>query len=151
LVLSRVLRNAKVGAVLLVSAVLLAEGCASAPPRQTSSSVASAAPAARSVVDGVFTKRQAARGGRSFERFCSACHRTREFRGTVFQLAWTGRVVGDLLQLLVDTMPPDDPGSLGTEDYTDVLTYLLQLNGYPAGEEELPADLSVLMDVRFGI
>jgi len=51
----------------------------------------------------------------------------------------------------VDTMPPDDPGSLGTEDYTDVLTYLLQLNGYPAGEEELPADLSVLMDVRFGI
>ena len=102
MVLSRVLRNAKVGAVLLVSAVLLAEGCASAPPRQTSSSVASAAPAARSVVDGVFT-------------------------------------------------PPDDPGSLGTEDYTDVLTYLLQLNGYPAGEEELPADLSVLMDVRFGI
>ncbi|MEC7768663.1 MAG: hypothetical protein VX471_05210 [Acidobacteriota bacterium] len=69
----------------------------------------------------------------------------------MFQLAWTGRVVGDLLQLLVDTMPPDDPGSLGTEDYTDVLTYLLQLNGYPAGEEELPADLSVLMDVRFGL
>ena len=125
-----------------LAVVLVLQGCASAPPR------AAAPPAGRSVADGVFTMRQAVRGQRRFEQVCAACHRAREFRGSAFQRAWMSRTVGDLFQLMSDTMPPDTPGSLSPEAYVDILTYVLRLNSYPEGPEELPADPSVLLGVR---
>ena len=93
--------------------------------------------------------RQASLGRRRFEQTCQACHRPREFRGSAFQAAWRGRTVGDLLQVLLDTMPPDDPGGLDPEYYADVAAYFLSLNGYPSGEEDLPADPRALGEVRF--
>ena len=95
--------------------------------------------------------RQASLGRRRFEQTCQVCHRSREFRGSAFQAAWRGRTVGDLLQVLLDTMPPDDPGGLDPEYYADVVAYFLSLNGYPAGEEDLPADPLALREVRFGV
>lgn len=127
--------------VLGVVFVFAQAGCASAPAR------ASAPP--RSVGDGVYTMRQASLGRRRFEQTCQACHRPREFRGSAFQAAWRGRTVGDLLQVLLDTMPPDDPGGLDPEYYADVVAYFLSLNGYPSGEEDLPADPRALGEVRF--
>ena len=118
-------------------------GCASAPAR--------APVPPRSVGDGVYTTRQASLGRRRFEQTCQACHRPREFRGSAFQAAWRGRTVGDLFQVLVDTMPPDDPGGLDPEEYADVVAYVLSLNGYPAGEEDLPPDPLALREVRFGV
>jgi hypothetical protein len=37
-------------------------------------------------------------------------------------------------------MPPDGPGSLSDQSYVDVVSYLLDANGYPRGDKELPAD-----------
>ena len=142
--------SARGGTLPPLALILALGGCASAPP-QVPVAVAPTAPTVRAVTGGVYTRRQALRGERSFERICAACHRTREFSGSAFQRVWGGRSVGDLFQLLVETMPPDAPGSLDPREYTDVVTYLLQLNGYPAGEEELPADLPSLRDVRFGV
>ncbi len=45
-------------------------------------------------------------------------------------------------------MPKDDPGSLSLEEYSAIVSYLLRENGYPAGEEELVSDVSVLRDIR---
>lgn len=42
----------------------------------------------------------------------------------------------------------DDPGSLSPEGYSAIVSYLLRGNGYPAGEEELVSDVSVLRDIR---
>ena len=35
------------------------------------------------------------------------------------------------------TMPADDPASLEDAEYLDILAYLIQANGFPAGAREL--------------
>ena len=138
-------KASRLGAALPLILILTASGCV---PLPRSPELPAASPAGSSVVDGVFTLPQAARGQRRFEQICEACHRTQEFSGARFQIAWMSRTVGDIFQLISNTMPPDSPGSLSPEEYTDILTYFLRLNGYPAGQEELPADPPTLLDVR---
>ena len=41
-------------------------------------------------------------------------------------------------------MPREEPGSLKDETYIDILAYLLQQNGMPAGKTELKADSAQL-------
>jgi len=102
----------------------------------------------RSVLDGVFSARQARRGERWFVQSCEQCHRTRDFTSGQFQERWSGASVGDLLQFIQNTMPPENPGALSTDRYADVLAFFLAANDYPAGEEDLPAEASTIMDVR---
>ena len=137
-----VARYATVTVLLPLTLTLVLDGYAFVPPQEA------AAPAGRSVVDGVFSARQARRGERRFVQFCEQCHRTRDFTSVDFLDRWTGQTVGDLLGFVQNTMPPDNPGSLSADRYTDVLAYLLGANDYPAGEEELPSDPLALMDVR---
>ena len=121
---------------------LVLTGYASAWPQEPAS------PEGRSVMDGVFTARQARRGERWFVEMCEQCHRTRDFTNAPFHERWTGQAVGDLLQFMQNTMPPENPGALSTERDADVLAFFLAANDYPAGEEDLPADGSTVMDVR---
>ena len=79
---------------------------------------------------------------------CAACHSTNEFRGGRFRIRWVGQTAGDIFELVSTMMPEGDPGSLSPEDYANLLAYILSLNGYPAGEEPLPADVSALQNVR---
>jgi hypothetical protein len=37
-------------------------------------------------------------------------------------------------------MPPDRPGSLTDQSYADLAAFLLDANGYPKGDKELPPD-----------
>lgn len=97
-----------------------------------------------SVLDGVFTQAQASRGEATFRRVCAACHDTGEFSGGRFRLSWVGRSAGDLFDTIATLMPEGDPGSLTPAQYAALVAYLLQLNGYPAGEAALPASLSAL-------
>ena len=41
-------------------------------------------------------------------------------------------------------MPENDPGGLKKEEYADVLAYILRINAYPAGYDELPTDPEAL-------
>ena len=79
---------------------------------------------------------------------CADCHSISEFRGGRFRLAWAGLTVGDLFQSLSTLMPKDDPGSLSPEDYSAIISYMLRESGYPAGEEDLPADTPSLRGIR---
>ena len=97
-----------------------------------------------SVLDGVFTESQASRGEATFRRVCSACHDTNEFSGGRFRLTWVGQSAADLFDTIATLMPEGDPGSLTPAQYAGVVAYLLQLNGYPAGEAALPTSLSAL-------
>ena len=104
-------------------------------------------PAEISMTSGLFTRGQASRGERRFQQLCEACHRTNEitrgwFGGAIYQTA------GDLLEMISTTMPEDNPGSLNPEEYVDILAFLLRMNDYPAGEEALPADSSLLESIR---
>ena len=79
---------------------------------------------------------------------CAACHSTSEFSGGRFKVRWVGLTAGDIFEFVSTTMPESNPGSLRPEDYATLLAYVLSLNGYPAGEEPLPAVVSALQNVR---
>lgn len=121
----------------------------------TEASSAEAGPAAASAAAGpagvavaVYTEEQARRGQRAFRRVCSDCHYTSEFKGPVFTDAWARRTARDLYRELRRTMPDDNPGGLPRQTYVDVMAYILELNGYPAGVDELPPDDEILGSVR---
>ena len=91
-----------------------------------------------------YTEQQARRGQRAFRQVCSDCHYTSEFKGPVFTDVWARRTARDLYRELRRTMPDDNPGGLPRQTYVDVMAYILELNGYPAGSDELPPNDEVL-------
>ena len=95
-----------------------------------------------------YTEEQARRGQRAFRQVCSDCHYTSEFKGPVFTDVWARRTARDLYRELRRTMPDDNPGGLPRQTYVDVMAYILELNGYPAGSDELPPDDQVLGSFR---
>lgn len=128
-----------------------AAGCASSPPPPaTETDAPPPAPAVAGSGEGApnevgfFTEEQAERGRATFREICSECHYSSEFRGTQFVYEWRRRTVRDLFRSISRTMPDDAPGTLAPGQYADVISYILRMNGLPAGERELPADAEVL-------
>jgi PQQ-dependent dehydrogenase (s-GDH family) len=94
----------------------------------------------------VFTAAQAERGRRAYDSNCAVCHGNTLTNGTFgtplaglyFRNSWFGRTV----RALYDhsrTMPPDSPGLLPPETYADIVSYILEVNGFDPGDTELPA------------
>jgi len=122
------------------------------PAQAPAAEAPAAMPAASgpSLQDGVYSETQAERGFIVFRDTCSGCHGAGEFRGDDFMFNWEGSSVGRLFRYVSRTMPDDEPGSLPQQEYVDVVSYILQLNSYPAGASELTADEDVLDALTFG-
>jgi len=90
--------------------------------------------------DGIFTTAQADRGHDLYQSVCSECHDTEDWTEVGFQNRWEDQSVFQLWYYINDRMPYDDPWSLTRQQVTDVLTYILELNGLPAGQAELATD-----------
>ena len=93
-----------------------------------------------------FTAEQAAAGRAAFEQTCAACHgaNLRQLpnallAGTEFVGRWGNRATSDLVLQARSTMPPDNPGVLPADTYTNIVAYLLQMNGGAATENEIDA------------
>ena len=113
--------------------------------------VASAqAPAAKTTKERVYSATQAARGEQTYMSSCVSCHPPATYKGAVF-MNWQGRSLGDLLAFLSEKMPKNDPGSLSAKEYTQVMAFLLKLNGMPAGPAELPANPAALSKITINI
>jgi S-disulfanyl-L-cysteine oxidoreductase SoxD len=97
---------------------------------------------------GIYTAAQAERGKATHEAECTSCHGTEDYSAEAFTKAWGGRTAFDFFDLLRTTMPNDDPGKLKREQYADVVAYILSINGYPAGEQELPSDDEALKALK---
>ncbi|MFP3948456.1 MAG: c-type cytochrome [Gemmatimonadota bacterium] len=97
---------------------------------------------------GLYTVEQAERGEQTYDDTCSFCHATSQFSGTTFMRSWGGSPVDQLYSLIASTMPYDAPGSLSTQQYVDVVAYILELNDLPAGDDELPTDPDALSEIR---
>jgi quinoprotein glucose dehydrogenase len=69
-------------------------------------------------------------------------------KGPSFQEKFEKGSLADLFILIRDTMPEGGPGTLNDDTKIDILTYILQQNGYPAGSAELKKDLGELADIR---
>ena len=46
-------------------------------------------------------------------------------------------------------MPQDAPDSLGTPAYLDIVSYMLRVNGAPAGSSELPLESTSVKQILF--
>ena len=80
---------------------------------------------------------QADRGEGFFRETCLSCHASSDFHGSSFERQWRGRTVRDLYSNIAYSMPEDNPGGLPAQTYTDIVAYILELNGYPPGGTEL--------------
>ena len=100
---------------------------------------------------GVHTANQAESGRAVYTRSCAICHRTDlqgnfespPLAGANFLNFWGDRTPVELLERIRGSMPPDRPGRLGDQAYLDIVAYLLQANGAPAGDEALTATTAV--------
>jgi len=110
-----------------------------------------APPSPTAISDGVFTSDQAERGKRLFQQTCTSCHTTAEHTGKNFESRWNGSTVGDLFDLVSNTMPENDPGGLKAEEYASILAFFLSESGYKEGTRELPSDLESLKRIRIDV
>jgi hypothetical protein len=94
----------------------------------------------RSTGQGVYSREQWMRGRDVYAGLCAGCHPAITHVGPMFTTSWAGKKLSDLFGFLRERMPKNDPGSLSEQEYVDVMSYMLRLNGMPAGVEELPAD-----------
>jgi len=98
---------------------------------------------------GVFAGEQAERGAELFAARCSGCHGGELEGGFGPRLAplgshWRGQTLGSLFRFVSSNMPYDNPGSLTPDQYLDLVAFVLQSNGYPAGVSALVADAAVI-------
>ncbi len=125
---------------------------ASAPAPEAADQTVAPAPARPSKADepntthGIYTEAQAARGLEAFREICSECHETKDWTDSAFLDRWEEASVYRLWYWIYERMPHGQPGSLSRQQVTDALTYILQLNGLPAGETELATDDDTIDD-----
>jgi quinoprotein glucose dehydrogenase len=106
-----------------------------------------ATPAAPAIWSGVYSQAQAGRGLLEYGRSCEHCHGSNLTGDAIdevpalvadaFLFHWRGRTVQDLYARISKAMPADAPGSLSADAYLDLVAYLLEANGYPAGPRDL--------------
>jgi mono/diheme cytochrome c family protein len=103
-----------------------------------------------------FTAAQAERGEAAYMHNCRACHGDSlddgdfggaPLRGAWFRDHWGAGDVATLFAFTKSTMPPDGPGSLNDETYTDIIAFILSRNGYAPGTRELPHDQNAQRDM----
>lgn len=110
----------------------------------------------RSVVEGVYTLDQAARGDALYKSQCASCHGADmsvgdtgpALTGSKFLDNWRGQNLNDLADKIVTTMPPDDPGTLQKQQAADLIASILAANKYPAGGAALESESSTLRRIR---
>ncbi len=113
------------------------------------------AQASKTAKDGVFTEAQAERGKKSYLTACASCHQeglqgadlAPPLKGDDFVVPWSKQTVNDLFERIAQTMPADAPGSLPREVDADILAYVLQVNKFPAGAEELKPDTAAMKGI----
>jgi mono/diheme cytochrome c family protein len=109
----------------------------------------------RTVWDGIYNEGQAARGKQLYVGNCSVCHQdglqgsddAPPLKGERFVFRWSDSTVDDIFSAISTSMPATAPGSLMPQQYLDIVTYLLQQNSFPAGQEEIKADPALLKTI----
>ena len=112
------------------------------------------AQAAKTTWDGIYTAEQATRGKATAIKACGACHGATlaggdlapTLSGADFIGHWYDAKLGELAGKVSQTMPADAPGSMKPEEYADILAFMLEANGYPAGTETLKLEPAAALD-----
>ena len=107
--------------------------------------------------DGIFTAEQAKRGEAVYGDSCVPCHGpdlggsdlAPALTGADFASNWNDMKISDFFDRVSQTMPLSSPGSLTAPQYADVVSFILQKSGAPAGTTELPAKKDALTAIKF--
>lgn len=101
----------------------------------------------------VYTADQARAGAQVYAANCAACHgdtmeglASPALKGPQFKAMAQaqGMNAQSLLEVVSQSMPQGDPGSLTSDQYSQVVAYILQQNGYAAGNTPLSLDAAGL-------
>lgn len=130
-------------------------GCANQIIAQPAEAPAIAAPPPQTVWSGVYSEAQAYSGEKVADTVCLGCHGAGltggnsgpKLVGENFLSEWNSKTVGDLFDWISERMPDDAPGTLGKEDVTSVIAYILQVNNMPSGKQALPAEHDALSQI----
>ncbi|MCM3879229.1 MAG: PQQ-binding-like beta-propeller repeat protein [Vicinamibacterales bacterium] len=94
---------------------------------------------------GAYTAAQAQAGQAAYGTQCAGCHGA-DFEGSgdapalaggTFRLKWGPKPVNELIETILDTMPPTNPGALGEQGTINVAAYILSRNGVAVGQRDL--------------
>jgi mono/diheme cytochrome c family protein len=92
----------------------------------------------------LYTAAQAELGHAKFVGNCQMCHGAKlqgisgpALKGPNFASAKSAFTVSDVFTIVSQNMPASQPGTLPQDDYVDIMAFLLQQNGYPAGSVPL--------------
>ena len=105
----------------------------------------------------LYSADQASAGAAVYAQSCAACHGQQlegvaapALKGSAFGEMATaqGLTAQTLLDVIANTMPQSDPGSLKPEEFAAVTAYILQQNGYPAGSTALTTGAAGLKDAK---
>jgi len=102
------------------------------------------AASAQTITPTSFTRQQADEGHKSYAMNCASCHKADlsggnapALGGETFSTNWGRHTVAELYSYVKAMMPYCDGGSLGNQEYADILAYILSANGARAGNREL--------------
>src|SRR5215469_18325030 len=115
--------------------------------------LASASLATAQQLPGAYTAAQAAAGRTAYQQYCASCHlpdlrgsnEAPPLSGVNFLNTWRSRTAADLFNRIRNTMPANNPGTLGEQEATNIVAFLLQSNGAAAGPQALTAASSTLL------
>ena len=111
----------------------------------------------KTVWDGVYTDAQAKRGEQLYKERCVTCHGASlegtelapSLAGSEFALNWNDLPLGEFSERIRVTMPQDQPGVLDRQQTADIVGYVLNKGGFPAGSDELSAAPGGLSTIKF--
>ena len=97
---------------------------------------------------GPYTAAQAAAGRAAYQANCATCHgadltgqgSAAPLTGGLFMGSWGDKTAGEFLSFLQGAMPPGNPGSLGDQNYLNIVAFLLDYNGARPGNQVLAAN-----------
>lgn len=143
------------GAILVYTYSGEGDVAAAAPTTGDATPEEAAATAAVSGTPVTFTADQADRGKTAYDANCVSCHGPDlisanygpPLAGPYFAGKWIGQSAGALYTHTHDRMPPSRAGQLEDQTYADLVAYILKVNGLPAGDTELPADVAALNEM----
>ena len=99
---------------------------------------------AAAVTEGWFTQAQATQGHQLFNNQCAECHRPDltgaagpALVGPTFLAKWGNKPLSDLYSFEHKNMPANNPGSVPRDQLVAITAYILQKNGFPAGNRPM--------------
>jgi polar amino acid transport system substrate-binding protein len=105
------------------------------------------APAEGAALPALYTQDQADSGLSKYSAYCAQCHGAAmqgrsgpSLKGKNFATKKAAFTVSDVFHIVSQNMPATQPGSLAHDDYVEIMAFLLQENGYPAGKTALTFD-----------